>query len=168
MLFSLIIGLCTVGCTSNKKEGTEIPSEWVTEKEETVELGSVKPPMFCEDFATLASDGKYSSVVWGEGIDAQNIMWSESGYPGFGYPMVVEVLTEPVLEDVSLTTSWGEYTYSPVRGGHAFREDNNLVDIDSGKLLVRWATAEERLVLWCKSSGSYVIYSYNGGTKIVE
>lgn len=151
------------GCGSQKYtpgSNTEVEKE-----EDTVKLSEVRTPAFEEDFCTLSFDGSYLGVQWGAGSEC--VMWKESGYPGFDYPMIVTTTQAVSADAVTLTLSWGTYLYDKVCSGFAFSEGNNLFDNNSGDALVNWAHAEEILVLWDSTTGQYAKYQLRGGTKIV-
>lgn len=166
ILLSSAIILCCVGCTKQQQVSTEVATEEQIIATETVSLPEIAPPKFNEDFATIECDGKFMSVVWG--ADGTNVMWKESGFPGFGYPMVVQINDEPSSCEATITTSWGHWKYVPVSSGFAYLQSDNLIDADSGKVLINWGVSKETLILWNEESLKYVEYEYSGGTKIVE
>ena len=81
--------LCDTGSIGYEKDVT------VKNDAHVVELKNVKAPEYKEDFATLDVGDKSLIVYWAIGIsNASNFMWYNSGYPGFDYPMVIEICKE--------------------------------------------------------------------------
>lgn len=166
-VFFLILITTVTGCGStDDTESTYITSTEIDSSEDVVSLSCVVAPKFRDDFCTLNYDGCYQAVQWGDGAVA--IMWKESGYPGFDYPMVIEMTNTVSSANVILTVSWGVYQYNKVVEGTAFCENNNLIDSDTGDALVEWCRVGEYLVIWNSVSGEYSKYVLQEGTKIVE
>ena len=166
ILLSSAIILCCAGCAKQQQVSTEVATGEQITGTETVSLSEISPPKFNDDFATIECAGNFMSVVWG--ANGTNVMWKESGFPGFGYPMVVQTSSDPVSCEATITTSWGHWEYTPVSSGSAYLQSDNLVDAESGKVLISWGVSKEDLILWNEESLNYVEYEYSGGTKIVE
>lgn len=163
ILLTLIISIFLTACGA--EESTTV---YDSEKTETsaVPLEEVKAPSFEEDFCTLSFDDTYWSVRWGAGTGC--VMWKESGYPGFDYPMIVSTIQPVTSAEVKLTLSWGEYVYYRLSAGKAFSESGNLIDKDSGEKLVDWGHSKEILILWDVNSEYYSLYEFQEGTEIIE
>lgn len=137
-----------------------------------VGLKNVKAPEYKEDFATLDVGDKSLIVYWAIGIsNASNFMWYNSGYPGFDYPMVIEICKESInyFKDenyVNLTTQWGNYSYKKILDGFAYKESDNLVDKNTGNPVINFGKIGEDLVVWDKTSQIYYVYEKKKGTTI--
>lgn len=131
----------------------------------SVSLSQIHTPKYEEDFATLYSGTTTSVVHWGVG--GNSCMWSESGYPGFDYPMVIETSTN--LDEclrAYIQTQWGQYEYKYVGNGNAIKAGDNLIDLITGDPLVNWGKLGENLIVWNNETGKYVRYDLCEGTKI--
>ena len=105
VLISSVLGF--TGCNeTNTQQNTEIVE--TTEQSDTVSFKEVNPPKYGEDFATL--DDK--PVYWGVG--EKLVMTENSGYPGFGYPLIVINFEDEFKNTINLTTSWGNWEYQLV------------------------------------------------------
>lgn len=134
---------------------------------DTVHLSSIVPPVFGDSFASLESGEAEYSATWA--VEGDPFAWKESGYPGFGYPIVIEFSGDFFCGDTCiLNTSWGEYEYAVEGRGFAFEEERVLVDSESGKCIVDFASKEECLILWCSSSKQYCKMKFIGGTRVVS
>lgn len=164
----LVISLILCGCNAEKEQYDTVEETEIVAID-TVLLDDVHPPKYCDDFATLTgSSGKTTVVSWGISIIKKNVMWNSSGYPGFGYPMIIELQSEfPNDNIVYVTTQWGRYNYEYCYSGKAFPEDDNLVDEKTGQTLVNWGKLGEFLVLWDSATNHYQMYLLKGGTEIV-
>lgn len=167
-LVVLILILATfTGCAKNEKVFTEVntpTSEKVSEYEE-VSLNDVQAPGFEQIFASLAYDAVTYNVAWA--IGEENVMWQESGYPGFGYPMIISINRELPTDSCLLSVQWGEYEYKVLSSGFAFKEDGNLINADTGKTIVSWGSKEEVLVLWNAETKQYCVLGFVDGTRII-
>lgn len=166
---SLFLVLLLAGCdTSDITVKSTVQATSTTEVSAYGEvlLEKITPPVFEEDFATLVMGNSSVPVYWGHSDSA--FVWKESGYPGFDYPIVVEMgclISE--TDTVSITTGWGVYDYRLVDTGYAFAESNNLKRKTDGKFLVNWGRLGEILIVWSRNDEKYCKYELSGGTKVV-
>ena len=138
-------------------------------QESIVNLSGVKPPGFGEDFATLTVGDNDIPICWGISEDGNGFVWQASGYPGFDYPMIIEVTEEVgVCEEVELVTSWGYWYYKFEKSGSAFEEAEALIDKETGNELVNFGRIGEMVVVWSKNSGNYSLYCKDRGTVVQD
>lgn len=159
----LILAVLVIGCGT--VENAVAPSTEVVNTD-TVSLSDVRAPAFEEDFCTLSFDNTYLGVQWGAGSGC--IMWRESGYPGFDYPIIISTTQAIHADEVKLTVGWGKYVYKKTGDGYAYKESGNLLDKETGTTVLQWGHAKEVLVLWDESSSYYSVYDFQEGTEIVE
>lgn len=138
----------------------------------TIDLQDVNAPKYKEDFATLDVKDNSLVVYWAIGISESScFMWYKSGYPGFDYPMVIEILDnydDLILQtnEVELTTQWGVYKYEKNTEGFAYKENWLLIDCVSGKQIVNFGREGEDLVIWEKTTKRYYVFKKKEGTTI--
>lgn len=170
-VLALNILVCTTGCG-----GREEPVEDALDVAPTVnpygeiELNEVRTPDYRDDFATLSVNDNDTVVYWGDDdFRGCAIMWGESGYPGFDYPMIVELnaATCEVGTVAKIATQWGVFVYECVGSGEAFKDNSNLVDKGTGEFLVNWGKMGEVLILWNPNDKRYSQFELKEGTEIV-
>ena len=121
-----------------------------------VSLESIEAPLFGDVIAHLGIEQFKTEVQWGVGDDY--VMWYVSGYPGFGYNIVIEAESIPIGENVTLRTTYGVYRYKKIEEYQAFSQDNNLVDVQSQRILTNFGVVKEILFLY--SSEQYITQKY--------
>lgn len=121
---------------------------------ECVDIGSVQDPVYGEEFATLECDGCAYSIAWGIGVS-----WIDdrSGFPGFGYPIVVREVNKSVSleinDSVVVRTSYGEYKYTVVSIDDVVVVDNVDLVKYNGDALIDYTLDTEVLVVQYGSCG---------------
>lgn len=145
--------------------GTEdtINSEVKESTENFVYLEDVTPPKYGERFITVVAEKSFTAS-WGFG---DNYVWSQSGYPGFGYPIVIEVENDFSEESLILTTLWGEYHYKLVDAFECVvSEDGSLLNYDNGKSVVDFSRMSDKLFIMCRETKLCATYKMVSGTEV--
>lgn len=159
----LLLLVCITTLLSACGEESKVDSTEKVEPSDFVYLESVKPPKFGERFITVIAERSFT-VSWGLG---DNYVWSQSGYPGFGYPVVIEVENEFREESLILTVSWGEYNYQLVNVFECtVSEDGSLINYDNGKSVVDFNRMSDRLFVMCRETKLCAEYKLVSGTEI--
>lgn len=159
------VGVCSVSPVSiaeQESTGATHASEY-----DTVSIAEINAPEFCEDFATLTVGKHDVPVYWGAASGDSNvcIAWEQSGYPGFGYPIVIQSAYS-CESDALLVTSWGYWKYEFKNSGIAFKEGESLIDKQTGECLINWGAKSDMLILWDQESEGYKMYELVEGTKV--
>lgn len=137
--------------------------------EDTVRLSEICAPGYREDFATLTLGDSDIAILWGDNwASGRAFMWEESGYPGFDYPIIIEVSVALYGEEAVIVTSWGSYYYDLESSGTSYRENRNLVDEKTGEKLVQWGKLGEDLIIWNAKTKEYSKFFFKEGTKILS
>lgn len=121
-----------------------------------VSLKSVEAPLFGDVIAHLVIEQFKTEVQWGVGDDY--VMWYVSGYPGFGYNIVIEAKDIPEGDSVTLRTTYGVYRYKKIEEYQAFSQDNNLVAVQNQQTLTNFGVIKESLFLY--SSERHIVQKY--------
>lgn len=134
-----------------------------------VKLASIDAPMFGDVIAVLWSNDLCVDVQWG--IGDQYFMWYRSGYPGFGYSMIIQadvISAENKENDIILRTSYGRYKYRYCNTYQAYCDDNDeLLNVFDGTKIVNFGTLDERLYVYNPETHLVYEYSLIEQTKII-
>ena len=175
-LISLAMLLCLfiTGCSRLEKvsESTVvITSESVPIAEDTVRLYDIVAPKYEDTLAIMFTDDLVLDVDWG--ASSKNaIAVSESGYPGFGRPMLI-VVSEPggisLGNAVTLSTGYGQFTYLFNGKQDAVLDDNyeNVISKTTRTKVINFYEVAEKLFIFDTVSEQCFEYGFSGGTKII-
>ena len=161
LLLTIIISFSfSLGCSSEQQVES---SEIVQEQNDYVLLNSVEPPRYGERFITVIADNSFTAS-WGYGV---NYVWSQSGYPGFGYPIVIEMENNFNEDSLKLVVSWGEYNYELVNTCECIvSEDGSLLNYNTGECVVDFNRMSDRLFIMCRETKSCATYKLISGTEV--
>ena len=138
-------------------------SEIIQEQDDFVLLSSVEPPKYGERFMTVIANESFTSS-WGYG---DNYVWSQSGYPGFGYPIVIEVENNFNEDSLKLVVSWGEYNYELINNYECvISEDGSLLNYNTGESVVDFNRMSDMLFVICRETKCCATYKLISGTEV--
>lgn len=135
-----------------------------------VTLGAVKAPKFSEAFALMQIEDFEAVVSWGVSTDGCGYFRKESGYPGFGMPMLIvveEAIPCFVGEVVELQTTYGDYYYSVEGTEDAILQGSNVISRNREVPVVDWKCSKEWLFIYSHLDGTVITAKLVGGTEIV-
>ena len=173
-LISLIVllCLCNTGCSKVDKT-SQIPIVSTSEPdlaEDTVKLSDIIAPKYEETLAIMFTDDVVLDIDWG--ASSQNaVVVPESGYPGFGKPMLVIVSDPDGIKfgnTVTLETGYGQFTYLFKQKQDAVLSDSfeNVISKTERTEIINFYEVTEKLFIFDTASGECFEYSFSGGTKI--
>lgn len=144
----------------------------MTETEEnTVRLHDIEAPRYEDVFVEMSTENDMYQAAWGHS-DTFSVISADSGYPGFGKPMLF-ILNKPckLRKDsiVTLSTAYGEYYYSVKEEYPAILGDmrTNVVSKITRKDLINFYQSTELLFLFDPDSEICCKCAFSGGTKII-
>ena len=168
IVLSIVIAFCVVSKKSSVPTvSVNTPS---IDYQDSALLSSIEPPVFeevlCDLF--LAEEGVGHPVVWGACDNQDFVMWYESGYPGFGMPIVISGIGFVCKSDcVVLKTQYGIFKYKFCKTGIAFDNDHHLIEYNSKKEITNYTEDKESLILYNEQSELYWVYELTQATAIV-
>lgn len=132
----------------------------------TVKLNTINQPMFEDVIAELEYNGITVDVQWG--IGDLYYMWYKSGYPGFGYSMVIQSPNVVVgTGNAVLATEYGRYVYRYKETLQAYCKDDTLYWAGDNSMLSNFGVMSEILYLYNPSNHSVQVYTLVEQTEII-
>lgn len=131
-----------------------------------VALSEIPTYMFEDVIALIEYNGVSTSVQWGMGD--LYFMWYKSGYPGFGYSIVIQ--SSNVVAgggDVTLSTEYGKYIYEYETSIKSFCENDVLYSAGNNEILANFGVNEEKLYLYNSQTKLTQVYHLIEQTEIV-
>ncbi len=166
--------MCAVltGCRQEDAVGDGVPAVVREVEDDAVLLEDVVTPMYQDVFATVSVGGYCSAVCWGSAGSGGCYAVPDSGYPGFGFPMLFvssDASTGTAIgAGLKVDTQYGIYHYRVEGSFDAVLSDSgrNVVDCATGRELLEWGRAGEVLVVFF-ADGRAVRADLVHGTEIV-
>lgn len=172
MMVSVALALAVSGCAKTKNVEAGVPVKVVDTAEDCVDLSSVEPPVFDEVFAMMGINDEWDFLKWGVSSDDSGLIVKESGYPGFGAPMLVETSRVSsgvaIGSEIRLNTKYGMYYYKVSKMFSAVMNQagTNIVNCNTEKQVIEYGKAGERLYVFFKDHEA-VQAELLHGTKII-
>ena len=167
VLYGCVI-LSVSGCEQNTQID-EVVVESIAESEVSenyTTIDQIDPPVFDERFAVLYAGSIVESVAWGVGKTYSSFIWDNSGYPGFGYPIVIQVgfCDFSGIESCTLKTAYGQYYYEFEGAFEVLVENNRLCDKKTGTDVL--TGTKEKLYLYNAVTDTVFTFRLTEGTEI--
>lgn len=138
-----------------------------TEYENCVVLQDIHVPEFGEIFFLLSCNNDNICISWGIG---KNFLWYDSGFPGFGMPMIIELSEDIQIssnDTIILSTDYGNFEYIVYEDGTASAIDDKLVCRETLQDVIQFGINDEVLVVYCNGSKRYFKAHLAYGPQIV-
>ena len=172
ILFCIVLRIVLCAKQNNSDcSAQEIVTSGSIEFTTCISLGDIKAPEFGEVFCQLLLTGDSvlrDAVYWGVSDSVNSFtMWYESGYPGFGMPLVISGTGFVCKSDtVKLVTSYGVCEYKFISSGLAFNNNHHLIDYATKEEVTEYTADEESLLLYNEQTSVFWKYTLCKAPKI--